>query len=249
MHLCGGHAEPERLSGEITARLLGADRSRLADAVAGVEVPQARDRQRPAIARRRQEPGQDGEQRRVAVAVDRGLDPAVRLGHVRRSPPGQRPVHLEVGMLAGKQPAQHLEDRRVAEGQAGVALLAGHHQAVCPAIDDRPGLPGEAERADGQLLADAAQQDPGEHGIVQGVVGRPAGAGRPDDGAPQLLGYVLADAGQDLVPGGLAVLEYRDDQVPQPGVTGGQRGVGRYREVSDRGAGARVPPLGRQPRR
>jgi hypothetical protein len=63
-----------------------------------------------------------------------------------------------------------------------------------------------AQRAEAPLLADAAQQDPRQRGIMQGVIGHRAGSSRPDNGVPQRFGHVGADADQDLVPGGLAAL-------------------------------------------
>ena len=106
-----------------------------------------------------------------------------------------------------------------------------------------------ASEAEDLLTLHAPEQDPGELGIVQGVVGGPAAAGRPDDGMPQRVRHLRADPGQDLVPGGLAVLGHRDDQVAELRVAGDQGGVGSDREVTDRGTGARVPALAWQPRR
>jgi hypothetical protein len=247
VHLSGGRAQPERFPGEVTAGLIRPDRALGPDVVAGVQVAQADGCQRPAIARPGQVPGQDREQHRVVAVA--GLDPAERLGDVSRAAPGQRPVHLEVGVLAGEEPAQHLEDGRLAEDQAGIALLAGQHQAVQAGLDDRARLPDEAQRADGPLLGEAAEQDLGELRVVQRVICRPVRAGRSDNRVPQGAGKIRTDADQDLVPGGLAAERYGDDQLPQLGVAGGQRGIRGYLEVTDRSAGAGVPTLGWQPRR
>jgi hypothetical protein len=247
VHLGGGRAEPERLPGEVASGLIGPDRALGPRAPAGVEVAQAGGGQGPAVAGPGQVPGQDREQDLV-VAVAR-LHPPERLGHVRRAAPRQRAGHLEVGILAGEEPAQHLEDGRFAEDQAGVALLAGQHQAVQAGVDDRARFPPELHRAGGPLLREAAQQDLGQPGVVQRLVGGAARPGRPHDRVPQPPGHVGPDAGQDLVPGGLPVGGYGNDQVPQLGVAGGQRGIGGYGEVTDRSAGAGVPTLGWQPRR
>jgi hypothetical protein len=247
VHLRGGRAQPERLTREITAGLIRPDRPLSLHAVAGVQVAQAGGRQRPAIAGPGQVPRQDREQHRL-VAVP-GLDPPERLGHVRRAAPGQRAVHLEVRVLAGEEPAQHLQDGRLAEDQARVALLAGQHEAVESGFDDRARLPGEAHRADGPLLGQAGQEDLRELGIMQRLVGGPARSGRSHDRVPQRAGQLRADADQDLVPGGPPARGHGDDQLPQLGLAGGQRGIRGYGEVTDRSVGAGVPTLGWQPRR
>ena len=43
--------------------------------------------------------------------------------------PAERALHLDVGVDARLQPAEHLHDRDVAEDQRGVGLLAGEHEA------------------------------------------------------------------------------------------------------------------------
>ena len=160
VHLRGGRAQPERLARRSHRRPGPAGSSPGPHAVAGVQVAQAGGGQRPAVAGRRA-----GTCDRIASRI--GSSPPLVSIHPNgsatcaRAAPGQRAVHLEVRVLAGEEPAQHLQDGRLAEDQAGVALLAGQHQAVQAGVDDRARLPGEAHRADGPLLGHAAQQDLG----------------------------------------------------------------------------------------
>ncbi len=79
---------------------------------------------------------------------------------------------LEIGVGAGKQPAQYLEDRQVAEYQAGVALFGGQHLAAWPAAarTRRGRLAHEPQPPDGTLRADAAGEFLRKVAIMQCVI-------------------------------------------------------------------------------
>ncbi len=81
---------------------------------------------------------------------------------MRRAEAGQRVCHLKVRILAGEDPAKHLEDGGFAEDQAGVALLGGQHQAARCRIDRRAGLGDEPQRPGGPAAGDAAHQHGGQ---------------------------------------------------------------------------------------
>ena len=64
----------------------------------------------------------------LAVELDRR--PSRAAAAMCRAPSSvERDADLDVGVDAGLQPAEHLQDRGVAEDQRGVRLLAGQHQA------------------------------------------------------------------------------------------------------------------------
>ncbi len=102
----------------------------------GVQVAHAGRGQGPAVRGGPQVPGQDAQH--GGGAVHPGLDPAERLGDVLRAQLGQRRGHLQVGVRPRVDPAERLEDGGLAEDQAGVALLAGEHQAVQARSRSRP---------------------------------------------------------------------------------------------------------------
>ena len=224
-------------------------------AVQRVQVAHAGRGQRPAVGGGAQVAGQD--RQHGGRAVDPGLDPAVRLRHVRRAELGQRRGHLQVRVRARRDPAEHLEDGRLAEHQAGVALLAGQHQAVQAALaaGGSPGGPrqvgpgdlAEAQRADGPVGHDRVQQRPGQVAVVQPVVDLPPVL-RPDPGVPQPGGQPGAQADEQLVAVGGGAVRDGDDQVPQAGVAGDDLGVGHDREVMDGPPLAGEPSLLDQPR-
>ena len=117
--LGGGDAEPVRLGGEVAADLVGVQ------VALGHQVAHADLRQLPAVGRRPQE---------VLQHRDVGGHGAVGPVQVASTYPSRRAmcrppcaasarVHLDVGVAARLDPAEHLQDRGVAEDQRGVALL------------------------------------------------------------------------------------------------------------------------------
>ena len=264
--LCGRHAEPFGLAREVAAGLARrADRQRAGTprapgplavaAVQRVQVADAGRGQRPAVRGGPQVAGQDGQDR--GRALDAGLGPAVRLGDVRRAELGQRRGDLQVRVRARRDPAEHLEDGRFPEHQAGVALLAGQDQAVQAA--GRPGGPpggprqvgpgelAEAQRADGPVGHDRVKQRPGQVAVVQPVVDLPPVL-RPDPDVPEPGGQPGALADEQLVAIGGRAVRDGDQQVPQARVAGDDLGVGHDREVVDGPPLAGKPPLLDQPR-
>ena len=212
-----------------------------------VQVTDAGGGQRPAVRGRAQVAGQDGQHR--GRAVDPGLGPAVGLRDVRRAELGQRRGDLQVGVGARGDPAEHLEDGRLAEHQAGVALLAGEHQAVQALASPGqvgPGDPAEPQRADGPVGHDRVQQRPGQVAVVQRVVDRHALV-RPDPGVPEPGGQPGAQADEQLVAVGGRAVRDGDQQMPQARITGDDFGVGHDREVMDGPPLAGEPPLLDQP--
>ena len=261
MQLGGGPPELVGLLGKTRPRVPGpGPRHRGHQVLAPVvavqrgQAPDAGRGQRPAVTGPGQVARQHPEQDRVAVQL--GLDPAVGRRHVHRAQPGQGRGHLQVGVRAGEQPAEHLEDGGLAEDHAGVALLGGDHAAAGPRPERHARLAAELQRAGRPLLRHARQQAADQVGIVQGVVDGGAVRQLPDDRVGQPVRDLPPQPDQHLVPGvgrdsGLA---HGDDQVPQGRfalrhVTRGQRGVRRDGQAADGRALAGEPALPRQPRR
>jgi hypothetical protein len=115
--LAQGLAQPRRLRCEVAAHLVGVQ------VLLGEQVAHARQRQVPAVGGRPQELLQhpEVERRRVGSV----LDPPVEGGHVRGLGQGESLVDLDVGIDAGRDLAEDLEDRVLAEGDRGVGLLSG----------------------------------------------------------------------------------------------------------------------------
>ena len=114
----------------------------------GVQVAHAGRGERPAVGGRAQVRGRMAEDGGLAVHRWSRSSRAARAtcGEPSRA---QRGGHLQVGVGAGRGPAEHLEDGLLAEDQAGVALLGGEHQAVQAGVDQRlPARAGEAQRPD-----------------------------------------------------------------------------------------------------
>ncbi|HEX7266799.1 MAG TPA: hypothetical protein VF256_05170, partial [Streptosporangiaceae bacterium] len=157
-------AEPVRLGGEVAA---GLGRR---DGVAGVEIAHAGRGEQPAVGRRPQVGGEDGQD--GGHPVQGGLHPAQRRRHVRGARPVQGARDLQVRVGARVRPPEHLEDGLLTKQHAGVALLGREHQAVEPGVDDGIRFGGEAQRPDRLLVRHGPQQPPCQRRVVQGVVGR-----------------------------------------------------------------------------
>ena len=192
VYLGGGLAEPVGLAGEVAAGLGRAD-----PALGRVEVPHAGRRERPAVRGGPQVAGQDAQDDRGPVQP--GLDPAQRLGYVGGTAHGQGPGHLQVRVGARGGPAEHLKDAGFAEHQAGVALLAGQHQAVQAGIDLGARLVREAQRPRPAAVGDGLEQQPGQVRVVQRVVGHPPVVGHPDQHMPQVVWHFLPQPEEELV--------------------------------------------------
>ncbi|CAM5729939.1 hypothetical protein SFUMM280S_01469 [Streptomyces fumanus] len=200
-----------------------------------------------------QHPGLPGQFRR---------HPRGRGGDARAALAGERQRQFEVGVDAGHDPAQQLQDERISVDDRGVGLLGGHQAGDQAVADLLVGGPVEAESADPGAGAQRLQQDLGGPGVVQGVVDRAAGQralGHVSDERGRQPGRQrLAHAYQELVAvarplGGARyggeLLVGADDEVvqAQPGVGREQFGGGDQGEAGDRAALAGEPALAGQP--
>ena len=122
VHLAQRLAEPGRLAGEVAAGVVGVHLR------VGEQRADAGQRQVPAVAGRAQELLQHRELQRPPVVVD--VEPAVERGDVLRAGLGQHLVHLDVGVHPGRDLAEHLHQRVLAEGDRGVGLLAAEQGRV-----------------------------------------------------------------------------------------------------------------------
>jgi hypothetical protein len=157
----------------------------------------------------------------------------------------EHPVELDVGVDAGRDAAEHLEDRVLLEDDAGVALLGVENPRPGADRELRARFGLEDDVADRATGGDQGQQLAGGAGVVERVVtgAGPVGADRRDltelDDGPRLPGH------DHLVALGAAVGVFHVDQ-HQVEVVVERRG----RRLLDgrQGAGAAgVPPLQRQP--
>ncbi len=138
--LRGGHPEPLRLAGEVTADLVGVQvglREQVAD---------ARQRELPAVARGAEELLQHRELERLLVVA--GLQPAEQRGDVLALALGQCAVDDHVGVASRRDLAEDLHQRVVAECHRGVALLPGEQRRVGVGVEVVTGQPDEPEIAD-----------------------------------------------------------------------------------------------------
>ena len=94
-----------------------------------VQVAHAGRGQRPAVGGRPQVLRRDGQDGAGSPPRPVSIQPS---GGATCSEPSRRSAtrHLQVGVGPGRDPPEHLEDGGLAEDQAGVALLAGQHQAA-----------------------------------------------------------------------------------------------------------------------
>ena len=139
----GGDAEPARLAGEVAARVRGVQAAAVRRVLPALAVAVASRTGRARWSRR-------ASSRRWPAAGTWTGSPGwwarppawSRSSRAARRPAceprrGERGGHLEVRVGTGGEPAEHLEDRLLAEDQAGVALLAAEHQAVEPGREAR----------------------------------------------------------------------------------------------------------------
>ncbi len=212
----------------------------------------------------------------VGGALEEGLEHAQHPGpavQVRHHPPrgrghpgaalaGQGQRQLQVGIDAGHDPAQHLEDERISVHDRRVRLLGGRQPRHQPGAYVLFRCPLEAQPSDAGPRAQRLQQHLGGAGVVQGVVGRASGRRAPGHVADQRGREPgrqrLAGAYQELVavagplgrgPGGRGLLVGADQDVvePEAGVGGEQVGGRDQGQAGDRTPFAGEPALPRKP--
>ena len=125
MYLGGRHAQPFGLTGEVSADLVGAQVS------LGVEVADAGGGERPTVRGGHQEFLQHREAgcpTPARIVGPRTVEPAQQGRDVLAARSGQCVVNLHVGIHPGNQSAEHLQQRRAAIGQRGIALLGSEHE-------------------------------------------------------------------------------------------------------------------------
>ena len=142
VHRRDGLAEPVRLTGEVTAYLVGVEVT-FCEQVAG-----ARGGHVPALGRVGGELGHHPQRARFTVH-GRRLERPEQPGHVRIARAAEHPVQLDVGVDAGIDPSEDLEDGLFFEDHAGVALLGTQH----------PRRHAERQR-DARLLGEDARRRP-----------------------------------------------------------------------------------------
>ncbi len=244
MHLGGGPAEPVRLDGEVAGGRVALEP---ADLVQG---------QLPAVLGVRQVALEQAEGGRLG-ALQPALEPGGDAWDAGRAGPREGEREFEVGVGAGADPPEQLEDQRRPVDDRAVALLGGAGPARQVGGQAGPRRAAEGQRAEPVAGRQVLQQPAGElrvvHGVVQhGAVVRALGE-PPEDGARADAGRLLrAGAQQQLVDvpvrgaGGAGVLDPQQ-QVQQRGVADLERGADDRREAGDRVALAGVPALGGEP--
>ena len=138
----------------------------------GEQVADAGEREVPAVARRAQELLEHREVHVVARRRRRRrrrLEPAVERGDVVGAGAGQHLVDGDVGVGAGRDLAEHLHQRVLAEGDRGVGLLAAEQGRVGRRGRGRgPAAGGTSQRAVGR----GASNDRSQQAIALAVVHR-----------------------------------------------------------------------------
>ncbi|MEY9486146.1 hypothetical protein RKD26_001940 [Streptomyces calvus] len=175
---------------------------------------------------------------------------------------GQGQRQLQVGIDAGHDPAQQLQDERISVDDRRVRLLGRHQARHQPGADLLARVPLEAKPADPRPGAQGLQEQFGGPGVVQGLVDRPSGQRAPcdmtDERGREPGRQRLAHAYQQLVAvaGPLLAAVARQQRLmgAHQQVVQAQLGRGRQqlggrdqREPGDRAALAREPALPRQP--
>ena len=105
----------------------------------------------------------------------------------------------------------------------------------------------EAERPDGLPACHRLEQHRREAGVVQAVVADQPCVHRTDPDMLQPVGQIRPQAKEQLVRVRSRRLGDRDDEVPQAGITGNQRGLLDHGQVGDRCSLSGEPALSRQP--
>ena len=127
VHVAERLAEPGRLAGEVAAGVVGVHLG------VGVQAAHADQGEVPAVDGGAQELLEHRELQHALLAVGghvRDLEPAVEGGNVLGPGPGEDLVDRDVGVDAGRDLAEDLHQRVLAEGHRGVGLLAGEERRV-----------------------------------------------------------------------------------------------------------------------
>ncbi len=239
--LGGGPAEPVRLDREVAG---GGVALQSADLVEG-ELPAVLGLREVAL-----EQPEGGRLGAFQPALEPGGDP----GDAGRTGPGEREREFQVGVGAGVDAAEQLQDVRGAVDDGAVGLFGGG--GAPGQVGGQPGTGGAAERqrsepvAGGQVL----QQPPGQLGVVHRVdqrrpVVRALGEPAEDGGRLDAGRALRADAEQQLVQvavrhtGGGGVLD-PEQQVQQGGVADLEGGADHGGQAGDRTPLPGVPALG-----
>ena len=158
VHLAHGLAQSLRLGGEVAADLVGVQ--------VGLreQVAHRRQRELPAVAGGPQELLQHPQLQPVA------LDPSQQLRDVVRPGAGEPFVDLDVGVGAGSDPAEDLQQRLLAEGHRRVRLLAGEGRRGCRRVQLLARQPMELQRSVGRV-GERAEVRRHRLAVVNGVVG------------------------------------------------------------------------------
>ncbi len=257
VHLGGGPPESPRLGAEVLA--LGELPQRQLPAVRGALHERL---EHPQHVRLAAEVPRIRRDHRVRRGVDVRDHPGRRRGHPGTALAGQYQRQLQVGVDAGHDPAEQLQNERISIDDRRVGLFRGHHPRHQPGPDLLLLVPLEAEPADPGLGAQGLQEQLGGPWVVQGVVGGPAGQGPrrqvSDQRGREPRRQRLAHAYQELVAVAGVVgrpmgrherLVGADQQVVQAELAAvrEQLGGGDQREPGDRTSLAGEPALAWQP--
>jgi hypothetical protein len=175
---------------------------------------------------------------------------------------GQRHRQLQIGVDAGQDAAQQLQNERISVDDRGVGLLGRHHpwHQIVPEL--LPGVALEVQRADLRPRPQRLKEQIGGAWVVQRLVHRPPGQwplfGVADQRGCQPWRERFAHADQELVAvagmrqgtmGGSVRLMGPYEQMQQPQLRVPRQQLDRrdQRETGHRAPFAREPPLPRQP--
>ncbi len=257
-----GHQVPGPVVGQGRRRQRGGERRvhlgrRPAEGMGlGDEVPpvgQGGEGELPPVLRAVQERLQHAERERFRARVR--LEPGHRCGYPAAALTAERERQFEIGVGAGEDPAEDLQDERVPVDERGVGLLGVQEARRETRWDGLRAV--EAERAEGSGVAEPFQQEGGDarvvQPLVQGAAGQRSFGDLADACVRQPLGQCGAHAEQELVAvalrlrGAAARLVDPDEQVQQPGARA--RGVQwQYlRRRDERESGDGLPLAGEPP--
>ncbi len=243
VYVRGRLAQPVGLRGEVSAHLVGVQ------VTLGIQVTYAGCGERPAVRGRGQvglEHGQAGLVDRAVRTRPPSVDPAQQRSDVGAAVPGERRMHLDVGIQPWLDPPEDLQQRDVAVRQGRVALLDRQRERALPGRELGVGLGMEGEAIDaGSAVGEMLQECGGGVLVVQGVVDV-AVVGMPDVHVLEPFDELAADGQRDLVDVELAVPARLDEDVPDPRLAIAQERR-RHRAHMVRRRPSAEPALVRQP--